>query len=42
MFDRLRRVEKKSVVVVVSPLVALMKGQVAQCSSRGLAAGFVL
>ena len=41
VFDRLRRVEKKSVVVVVSPLVALMKDQVAQCSSRGLAAGFV-
>ena len=41
VFDRLRRVEKKSIVVVVSPLVALMKDQVAQCSSRGLAAGFV-
>ena len=37
----LRRVEKKSIVVVASPLVALMKDQVAQCSSCGLAAGFV-
>ena len=41
VFDCLRRVEKKSIVVVVSPLVALMKDQVAQCSSCGLAAGFV-
>ena len=42
VFDRLRRAEKKSMVVVVSPLVALMKDQVAQCSSCGLAAvGFV-
>ena len=41
VFDCLRRVEKKSIVVVASPLVALMKDQVAQCSSCGLAAGFV-
>ena len=38
VFDRLRRVEKKSVVVVVSPLVALMKDQVSDCfhESRGV------
>ena len=41
VFDCLRRVEKKSIVVVASPLVALMKDQVAQCSSCGLATGFV-
>ena len=41
VLDRLRRVEKKSIVVVVSPLVALTKDQVAQCSSCGLVAGFV-
>ena len=30
VFDRLRWVEKKSIVVVVSPLVALMKDQMVQ------------
>ena len=28
VFDRLRKVEKRSIVMVVSPLVALMKDQV--------------
>ena len=41
VFDRLRKVEKKSIVMVVSLLVALVKDQVAHCSSCGLTAGFV-
>ena len=41
MFDKLSRGKKQSIVVVVSPLVALMKDQVASCSSKGLLAGYV-
>ena len=41
VFDRLKSVEKQSIVVVVSPLVALMKDQVAGCSSMGLNTGYV-
>ena len=41
MLDKLRRVKKQSIVVIVSPLVALMKDQVASCSSKGLIAGSV-
>ena len=41
IFDHLKSVEKQSIVVVVSPLVALMKDQVAECSSLGLSAGYV-
>ena len=37
IFDHLRTVTNQS---IVSPLVALMKNQVAHCSSRGLTAGF--
>ena len=33
IFDRLRGVTNQSVVLVVSPLVALMADQVAQCCS---------
>ena len=41
IFDRLRGVTNQSVVLVISPLVALMADQVAQCCSRGITAGFV-
>ena len=41
VFDRLKSVEKQSIVVVVSPLVALMKDQVAGCSPMGFNAGYV-
>ena len=41
VFDRIRKVTNQSIVLVVSPLVALMKDQVAHCSSRGLTAGFI-
>ena len=41
VFDRVRDVSNRSIVLVVSPLVALMKDQVAHCSSRGLAAGYI-
>ena len=34
--DLVRSVEKQSIVVVVSPLIALMKDQVAACHSKGL------
>lgn len=40
-FDCMRSVERSSIVVVVSPLLALMKDQVAVYSSRGLAAAYV-
>ena len=38
MFDLVRSVEEQSIVVVVSPLTALMKNQVAACHSKGLTA----
>ena len=41
VFDRLRSVEKQSIVVVVSPLVALTKDQVAEYCSMGLNAAYV-
>ena len=41
VFDRVRAVTNKSIVLVVSSLVALMKDQVAHCSSRGLRAGYI-
>ena len=41
VFDRVRDVSNRSIVLVVSPLVTLMKDQVAHCSSRGLAAGYI-
>ena len=42
MVDLVRSVEKQSIVVVVSPLIALMKDQVAACHSKGLSAGYVI
>ena len=42
VFDRVRSVEEQSIVVVVSPLTALMKDQVAVCHSKGLTAGYVI
>ena len=33
--------DRQSIVLVVSPLVALMEDQVAHCSSRGLTAGSI-
>ncbi len=41
VFDELRGVEKKSIILVVSPLSALMKDQVADASSLGIAAAYV-
>ena len=41
VFDSVRKVENKSIVLVISPLVALMKDQVTHCRSRGLTADFV-
>ena len=40
-FDSLRRSPSQSIVVVVSPLIALMKDQVATLSGRGLSVGCV-
>ena len=40
-FDRLKRVEKTSIVVIISPLVALMKDQVALYSSNGTSAAYI-
>ena len=36
VFDSVRKVENKSIVLVISPLVALMKDPVNHCRSRGL------
>ena len=41
VFDLLRGVEKESVVIVVSPLVALMKEQAAFFSSKGISAASI-
>ena len=41
VFDRLRGVHSQSIVLVVSPLIALMKDQIAHCTSWGLKAGFI-
>ena len=38
IFDNLRGVKKKSIVLVVSPLLALMKDQVANISAKGITA----
>ena len=40
VFDRVRSVEEQ--FIVVSPLTALMKDQVAVCHSKGLTAGYVI
>ena len=42
VFDRVRSVEEQSIVVVVSPLTALINDQVAVCHSKGLTAGYVI
>ena len=41
VFDLLRGVKEKSIVLVVSPLLALMKNQVASISEKGLSAVFI-
>ena len=41
VFDILRSVEKKSIVLVVSPLIALMKDQVASITAMGITATYV-
>lgn len=41
VFDILRGVEKKSIVLVVSPLIALMEDQVAGITSMGISAAYV-
>lgn len=38
VFDELRKLSKKSIVLVVSPLVALMRDQVASITAMGVAA----
>ena len=41
VFDLIMCKEKQSIVVVVSPLVALMKDQVDSCTAKGLSAAYV-
>ena len=41
VFDLLRGVEKKSIVLVISPLIALMEDQVASIRSLGISAVYV-
>ncbi len=41
IFDLLRGVENKCVIIVVSPLIALMKNQVASITKIGLSATYV-
>ena len=41
IFDLLRGVENKCIVIVVSPLIALMKNQVASITKIGLSATYV-
>ena len=41
VFDRIREDGKSSIVIVVSPLLALMTDQVNTISKRGLQAGYV-
>ena len=41
IFDKVRKVEKKSLVVVVSPLNSLMQDQVSSYSGRGISAVYV-
>ena len=41
VFDLLRGVKEKSIVLVVSPQLALMKHQVASISGKGLSAVFI-
>ena len=41
IFDLLRGVERKCIVLVVSPLIALMKDQVSAITAIGLSAAFI-
>ena len=41
VFDLLRGVANKSIVIIVSPLIALMKDQVATFSAKGIRAAYV-
>lgn len=41
VFDRIRKVSNKSIVVVVSPLIALMEDQVKHCLLHGVSASYV-
>ncbi len=41
IFDMLRKVDNKSIVLVVSPLIALMSDQVASIAALGLSAAYV-
>ena len=38
VFDRLRKVDKKSIALVVSPLIALMQDQVSAATAMGVSA----
>ena len=42
IFDKVRKVEKKSIVLVVSPLTALMQDQVSTINSLGISATYLL
>ena len=41
VFDRLSKVERKSIALVVSPLVALMQDQVAAITAMGISAALI-
>ena len=41
LFDILRKVERKSIVLVVSPLIALMRDQVASITAMGITATYI-
>ena len=41
VFDAIRQVDKKSMVMIVSPLIALMKDHVATFTSKGISAAYV-
>ena len=41
VFDLLRKVEKKSIALIVSPLVALMQDQVSAITSMGVSATYI-
>ena len=41
MFDAIKQVDKNSVVMVVSPLIALMKDHVTAFTSKGISAAYV-
>ena len=41
LFDELRKVDKKSIVLVVSPLIALMRDQVGSITAMGITATYI-